>query len=122
MSGPFVMWAAAAFPERLNCIASIYGARMVTAAPDSPHLMAPKIRCESYFACAEIDQWASPEDVAQLEAALQQAGTPHRLEWYPKAQHGFAFPLRAGIYDQPSAERHWERLFNLFDRTLRQVA
>lgn len=122
MSGPFVMWAAAAFPDRLKCIASIYGARMVTAAPDSPHRMAPKVQCEAYFACAEIDKWAPPEDVAQLQAALNAAGTPHRLEWYPGAQHGFAFPLRAGIYDQPSAERHWERLFNLFERTLRQAA
>jgi len=30
------------------------------------------------------------------------------------------FPLRAGIYNQAAAERHWERLFNLFDRHLRQ--
>jgi carboxymethylenebutenolidase len=42
----------------------------------------------------------------------------YRLEWYPGAQHGFAFPLRAGIYHKPSAERHWERLFDLFARNL----
>ncbi|OGA98553.1 MAG: hypothetical protein A3E25_02135 [Burkholderiales bacterium RIFCSPHIGHO2_12_FULL_69_20] len=120
MSGPFVVWAAAAFPDRLRCIASIYGANMVTDKPDSPHLVVPKVRCESYFACAEHDQWATPAQVAQLQAALQAAGTPHRLEWYPGAQHGFAFPLRAGIYDKPSAERHWARLFSLFDRQLRQ--
>lgn len=93
MSGPFVMWAAAAFPER--------------------------IRCESYFACAEIDQWAPPADVQQLQAALQAAGTPHRVEWYPGVAHGFVFPQRADIYDRAAAERHWERLFSLFDRTLR---
>lgn len=118
MSGPFVMWAAAAFPERLRCIASIHGANMATEQPDSPHRMAPKIRCESYFACAEIDKWAPPPAIARLEAALQKAGTPHRLEWYPGVEHGFVFPLRAGIYDRAAAERHWERLFSLFARTL----
>jgi carboxymethylenebutenolidase len=55
-----------------------------------------------------------------LEASLRQAGTKYRLDWYPGAQHGFAFPQRKGIYDQPSAERHWERLFDLFDRNLRR--
>jgi carboxymethylenebutenolidase len=119
MSGPFVVWAAAAFPERFRCIASIYGARMVTDKPDSPHRTVSKVRCESYFACAEIDRWASPADIKELQAALEEAGTPHRIEWYPGAEHGFAFPLRAGIYNQAAAERHWERLFSLFARTLR---
>ncbi len=119
MSGPFVMWAAAQFPGRISSIASIHGAQMATDAPDSPHRMAPKILCESYFACAEIDKWAPPADIAKLEAALKAAGTPHRIEWYPKVEHGFVFPLRAGIYNQPAAERHWERLFSLFARTLR---
>ncbi len=120
MSGPFVMWAAAAFPDRLRCIASIYGANMVTDKPDSPHRMAGAIRCESYFACAEIDKWAPPAAVDALQRALQAAGAPHRLEWYPGVEHGFAFPLRAGIYNQAAAERHWERLFSLFDRNLRR--
>ena len=118
MSGPFVMHAAADFPDRIAGIASIHGANMVTDQPDSPHLTAPGIRCESYFACAEIDKWASREVIVTLGEALGAAGTPHRIEWYPTAQHGFVFPLRAGIYDKPSAERHWERLFDLFGRTL----
>jgi carboxymethylenebutenolidase len=118
MSGPFVVWAAAAFPQRLRCIASIYGANMVTDAADSPHKVVGQVQCESYHACAEHDRWASPEQVATLQAALVASGTPHRLEWYPGAHHGFAFPLRAGIYDKPSAERHWARLFNLFSRHL----
>jgi carboxymethylenebutenolidase len=118
MSGPFVVWAAAQFPDRLRCIASIHGANMATDAPDSPHRMASRIRCESYFACAEIDKWAPPSDIEKLQAALDAAGTPHRIEWYPGAAHGFVFPQRAGIYDRASAERHWERLFALFARNL----
>ena len=118
MSGPFVVWAAAAFPQRLRCIASIYGANMVTDAADSPHRVVGQVGCDSYFACAEHDKWAAPEQVATLQAALQAGGAPHRVEWYPGAHHGFAFPLRAGIYDKPSAERHWARLFSLFGKHL----
>jgi carboxymethylenebutenolidase len=33
-------------------------------------------------------------------------------------QHGFVFPRREGIYNQPAAERHWERLYALFRRNL----
>jgi carboxymethylenebutenolidase len=121
MSGPFVMWAAAAFPERLNCIASIHGANMATDKPDSPHRMAAQIRCESYFACAEIDKWAPPADIQALQQALELAGTPHRIEWYSGVEHGFVFPLRAGIYDRPAAERQWERLHDLFARTLQRA-
>jgi carboxymethylenebutenolidase len=119
MSGPFVMWAAAQFPGRLSSIASIHGAQMATDKADSPHLMPPKIKCESYFACAEIDKWAPPADIQKLQQSLQAAGTKHRIEWYPAVEHGFVFPLRAGIFNQPAAERHWERLFSLFARTLR---
>ena len=121
MSGPFVMWAAAAFPDRLRCIASIHGANMATEQSDSPHRMAPLIRCESYFACAEIDKWASPADIQKLQAALEAAGTPHRIEWYPAVEHGFVFPKRAGVYNLPAAERHWERLYSLYARNLQRA-
>jgi carboxymethylenebutenolidase len=118
MSGPFVVWAATAFPERLRCIASIHGANMATEHPDSPHRAVQQLRCESYFACAEIDKWAPPADIEKLQAALQDVQTPHRIEWYPAAQHGFVFPQRQGAFNRDAAERHWERLFALFRRAL----
>jgi carboxymethylenebutenolidase len=71
--------------------------------------------------CAEIDKWAPPETVRTLQQAMDAAGMRYRLEWYPGVEHGFTFPQRKGIYHRPSAERHWERLFALFDRTLRTV-
>ena len=118
MSGPFVVWAAARFPDRFRCIASIHGANMATDRLDSPHRVVEQVRCESYFACAEIDKWAPPADIEALRFGLQASGTPHRIEWYEGAEHGFVFPLRAGIYKPAAAERHWERLFSMFARTL----
>jgi carboxymethylenebutenolidase len=122
MSGPFVFAAAAAFPDRIQAIAAIHGANMATDREDSPHLMAPRVKAETYVACAEIDRWAPPDIVAKLDGAMKAAGMRYRLEWYPKAEHGFVFPKRAGIYNRDAAERHWERLFALFDRNLRQAA
>jgi len=118
MSGPFVIAAAAAFAERIACAASIYGARLVTDRDDSPHLALAPIRGELYFAMAEHDEWAPAETVNTLAEHLASAGVAHEIEWYPGAHHGFAFPQRAGIYDKASAERHWQRLFTLFRRSL----
>lgn len=118
MSGPFVMHAAAAFPDRVKAIAAIHPANMVTEKEDSPHLLASKVKCDLYVACAEKDIWAPEATIAALEKALKAGGTPHRIEWYPGSEHGFVFPKRQGIYHQPSAERHWERLFALFRRKL----
>lgn len=119
MSGPFVFAAAGRYPERVRCAASIYGANLLTEREDSPHLLADRVRGELYFACAEIDQYAPTETIEKLEGHLQASGARYRLEWYPGAEHGFAFPQREGIYHKASAERHWERLFALFDRNLR---
>ena len=118
MGGPFVVWAGAAFPDRLRCVASIHGANMATDKPDSPHLVAAKLQCESYFACAETDVWAPPAHIEKLQASLLAAGVRHRIEWYPGVEHGFVFPQRVPIYNQAAAERHWERLFALLARTL----
>jgi carboxymethylenebutenolidase len=118
MSGPFVFAAAAAFPDRLQSIAVLHPANMVTDAPDSPHRITSRIRCETYVGCAQVDKWAPPETVQVLDEAMQAGGMRYRLEWYPGAEHGFVFPRREGIYHRDSAERHWERLFALFGRTL----
>lgn len=118
MSGPFVVWAALDFAARIRALAAIHGANWVTDSPDSPHRVAAGLRCEGYFACAEIDAWAPAEHIAQLDAGLQASGAPYRIEWYPGAQHGFSFPQRA-VYERSASERHFERMHRLFGRVLR---
>jgi carboxymethylenebutenolidase len=118
MSGPFTFSAASRYASRIQCAASIYGANLMTSRDDSPHLGASGISGEMYFACAEIDQYAPKETIDKLEAHLESCNINYRLEWYPGAEHGFAFPDRGAIYHKASAERHWERLFALFERNL----
>jgi carboxymethylenebutenolidase len=118
MSGPFILAACGAYPDRFRCGASIYGANLLTKYPDSAHLWADKVRGEMYFACAEIDKYAPKETIDEFESHLKKSKLNFRLEWYPGAEHGFAFPLRAAVFHKASAERHWERLFALFRRNL----
>jgi carboxymethylenebutenolidase len=117
MSGPFVFAALGRYPDRFKCAASVYGVRLLTDKPDSPHLTAAKIKGEMYFACAETDTHIPPEQIVQLDAHLKTTGINYRIEHYPGTHHGFAFPQRQ-VYEPASAERHWERLFALFRRNL----
>jgi carboxymethylenebutenolidase len=117
MSGQYAINVAARHPARIAAAASLYGVKLVTDEPDSPHLMAQKARAELYFACAETDRWAPLEMVEALETALRSARVKAEVELYPGTEHGFAFPQRA-VYDKAAAERHWERLFSLFGRNL----
>jgi carboxymethylenebutenolidase len=119
MSGPFALCVAAAYPERVRCAASIYGVRLAVDADDSPHLGFARTKGELYVAAAETDEYAPPEMIAAVEKAIVESGVRGRVEWYPGAHHGFAFPERPGVYDKASAERHWARLHDLFDRNLR---
>jgi len=118
MSGPFVFAAAAEFPDRVAAAASFHGVRLCTEALDSPHRQADRVRGELYFGCAETDEWAPEEMVEALDAHLAETGSNYRIERYPGTEHGFVFPGRTGIYHKAAAERHWERLFDLFGRTL----
>lgn len=116
MSGPFAFAMAGTHPERIRCAASIYGVRLF--GDGSPADLADQVRGELYFACAETDEYAPTEMIDDLEAHLTAVGANARVEWYPGTHHGFAFPQRP-VYDRDAAERHWERLFALFDRNLR---
>jgi len=115
MSGQYAINAAAQFPDRFTAAASIYGVMLITEAADSPHKMAHRVRGEVYFACAEVDRWMPVENIAPLRESLK--GVKAEVEFYPKVEHGFAFPQRPA-YNKDAAERHWERLFALWRRNL----
>ena len=117
MSGQYAIAAAARHPDRIKAAASIYGVRLMTDRPDSPHLAAAASNAEIYVAWAETDHYAPLDQLQPLADALKAAGANAEVELYQGVEHGFAFPGRPA-YDKPAAERHWERLFSLFGRTL----
>lgn len=118
MSGPFTFAAAVAFPERIAAAASLHGVRLCTEAEDSPHRQADRVKGELYFGCAETDEWAPNEMIEALDTHLASIGANYRIEWYPETHHGFVFPDREAMYHKAAAERHWERLVDLFGRNL----
>ena len=117
MSGPYALAAAARFPDRISAAASYYGTWLVNDAEESPHLNLHKITGEIYISCAEHDDRAPPDMVAELKRLFDQSRVKGELEIQPGVHHGFAFPGRS-VYDNAAAERHWERLFALYRRNL----
>ncbi len=113
MSGQYAISAAAHRPDRVRTAASIYGVRLKTDAPDSPHLAMRKAKAEFYVAWAEIDHYAPLEELEPFKQSL--GGVNVEVELYKGAEHGFAFPERPA-YNRDAAERHWERLFALYGR------
>lgn len=117
MSGPFTVVVAADHPDRVKAAASIHGVALVTDSDNSPHARLGDVSGELYIGCAEHDEYAPPEMVDGFGQAMAAAGSSGRVEWYPGTEHGFAFAERPS-YDRDASERHWERIHDLFGRTL----
>jgi carboxymethylenebutenolidase len=117
MSGQYAMNIAVRHKDRVRAAASIYGVALVTDKPDSPHLIPAQTDARLYFGCAENDHYAPMEMVDALRAQIAAGGGHAEVEIYAGTQHGFAFPSRP-MYDKQAAERHWERLFTLFEQAL----
>lgn len=117
MSGPYALAAAARYPDRVKAAASFYGTWLVSDAEESPHLTLGQAGGELYISCAEHDDLAPREMVDELRAEFDASGATGELEIQLGVHHGFAFPQR-WCYDEPAAERHWERLTSLYRRNL----
>jgi carboxymethylenebutenolidase len=117
LGGLMSLSAAGTYPDRILATASYHGARLASDAPDSPHLLAPKIKSRVYIAGAIEDQSFPEEMKLRLADALSQAGVDYQIETYP-ARHGWV--LRdTPVYDAAASERHWQTMLALFDATLR---
>jgi carboxymethylenebutenolidase len=115
--GALSLAVAAAFPGRVDAVASFYGARLATDAPDSPHLDALDIEGEIYVGVAEVDPWLAPGETDRLAEALNLAQVSYTIEVYPGAEHGFAVPDEVA-FDPKASEHHWRRLIALFQRSV----
>jgi carboxymethylenebutenolidase len=117
MGGLMSLTAAGTYPDRIAATASYHGGRLATDAPDSPHLLAPKIKSRVYIAGASDDQTFPDEMKGRLERALTAAGVDHVIETYP-AKHGWVF-RDTPVFDAAAAERHWRTLLALLEAVLK---
>lgn len=118
MSGRFIVTVAARFPERIAAAAAFYGVQIVTDQPDSPHLIADRIKGEVYLSFAEVDELVPANVVPDITAVLQKAGVKHEVEVVPGTHHGYCFPERAAFHPAAS-EAAWAKLFAMWKRRLK---
>ncbi|HKB60614.1 MAG TPA: dienelactone hydrolase family protein [Gallionellaceae bacterium] len=117
--GNLSLTAAGTYPERIVACASYHGSRLANDQPDSPHLLAPRIKARVYIGGASEDA-TFPDDMKQrLEQALTAAGVEHTIETYP-AHHGWVLSDTLA-YNAEAAERHWQTLTALLAETLKRA-
>ena len=124
MGGPLVMRTAASVPNRIGAGGSFHGGGLVTNNPDSPHLLAPKIKAKMYFGVAANDDAQQPDAKTKLKEAFETAKNPAEIEVYSQSQHGWCIsdmPKQANgqpIYNKADADRAWTRLLALYKTAL----
>jgi carboxymethylenebutenolidase len=119
MGGPLVVKTAAALPDRIGAGASFHGGGLVTDKPESPHLLAPKIKARMYFGIASNDDMRQPDAKDKLREAFAAAKVLAEIEVYADALHGWCVPdmpaaATGPIYNKPDAERAWGKLVALY--------
>jgi carboxymethylenebutenolidase len=123
MGGPLVVRTCATVPDRLGAGASFHGGGLVTKAPNSPHLLAPKIKGRMYFGVAASDDKRAPGDKDALKAAFEQAHVPAEIKVYEGTIHGWCVPdmppdASGPIYNKADAEVAWGKLVELYKAAL----
>jgi carboxymethylenebutenolidase len=118
MGGRLSLVAAGTYPDRILAAAAFHPGRMVTDAPDSPHLVTARAKARVYVAGATEDASFGEDDKKNLDEALTAGGVDHTLETYP-AKHGWVL-TDTPVYDAACAERHWTSMLALFDGTLKK--
>jgi len=120
MGGPLVVRTAASLPDRIGAGGSFHGGGLVTDKPDSPHLLASKIKAHMYFGIATSDDSRQPDAKDKLKEAFAAAHVPAEIEVYAGSQHGWCVsdmpkqPNGMPIYNQADADRAWGKLVALY--------
>jgi carboxymethylenebutenolidase len=124
MGGGLVMRTAATVPDRVGAGGSFHGGGLVTDKPNSPHLLAPKIKAKMYFGIAHSDDMQQPDAKVKLKEAFIAANNPATIEVYETCFHGWCvpdMPKQANgtpTYDKPEAEKAWAKLTALYKGAL----
>jgi carboxymethylenebutenolidase len=124
MGGPLVVKTCATIPNRVGAGASFHGGGLVTDKPDSPHLLASKIKGRMYFGIASNDDMRQPDAKDKLKESFAAAHVPAEIEVYSDAQHGWCIPdmpKQANgepIYNKADADKAWAKLLALYKTAL----
>jgi carboxymethylenebutenolidase len=108
----------------LDAAVDCYGAFIVGTPPEGMPLkvgpivhLAPDLSCPLLGLFGEDDQYPSPDHVAELDKALNDAGKPHEFHSYPGAGHAF-FSVNRPAYRPEAAVDGWAKIGDFFGRHL----
>ena len=104
--------------DKIAAAASFHAGGLVTDAPNSPHLaLQPFLNARLYFGHATHDRSMPAEAIEKLNDALGAWGGKYESEVYEGAFHSWTVP-DSPVYNQPQAERAFQKLTDLFAETL----
>ncbi|MGH7778890.1 MAG: dienelactone hydrolase family protein [Candidatus Binataceae bacterium] len=118
-TGGMAMRTAAVRPDKIAAAASFHGGGLYTETPASPHHVLSSVTARLYFGHAIKDGSMPEEAIKKLDAALASWGGKSESETYDGAYHGWT-TADAPVYNQPQAERAFEKLTALFAETVKQ--
>ena len=117
LGGGLAIRTAIQYPDRVAVASSFHAGNLATETPNSPHHFLSQIKAELYIAHADNDKSMPPEQIERLNKALEQSGIKYEVEIYKGAAHGFTM-ADLPAYNEAALKRHWEKLFNLLERSL----
>jgi carboxymethylenebutenolidase len=122
MGGPLVVKTCAAVPNRVGAGGSFHGGGLVSDKPDSPHLLASKIKGRMYFGIASNDDMRQPDAKDKLRESFAAAHVPAEIEVY-SSKHGWCVAdmpsdQQGPIYNMADAEKAWGKLVALYKAAL----
>jgi carboxymethylenebutenolidase len=119
MGGAIALRAAGTFPDRVAAAAAFHGGNLATDDPQSPHLLAPKIKAKVLVAGAEKDAHYDEAQNERLKQALADAHVDAEVSIWKGCLHGWV-PSDMPVHNAEGAERHWRELLQLFDEMLKR--
>ena len=124
MGGRLMLRSAAVLGDQMGAGASLHGGGLVTNQPDSPHLLAPKIKGQLYIGIAANDDEREPQAKDKLKEAFAAACVIAEIEVHPGTIHGWCIPDMPSqngkpVYNPAAAERAFDKLLALYRTALR---
>ncbi len=119
--GGRVGWLHACHNPNYKALVTLYGGRIklgMGAGAAPPIERAGHIPCPVLGVFGNDDQNPSPEDVADLDAALTAANVPHEFHQYDGAGHGFQDFVNPDRYREKQATDAWAKIRVFLEREL----
>ncbi len=116
MGGPLSFRTAGALPARMGAVATFHGGGLVTAQPNSPHLLVAKTKASYLIAVAKNDDARAPTDKDVLKKTFADAKRPATVDVYG-GDHGWTVK-GSQVYNEAEAERAWAELSKLYKTKL----